>query len=166
MTTKKLFLTALFIAIAMTASPQALIQHPWQGKKVAYFGDSITDPRNSGSKKKWWGFLQKWLDIEPYVYAVSGRQWNDIPNQARQLKEQHGNDFDAILIFIGTNDFNAAIPVGDWYVITEDSVLTAVHKEKNMSLRRRRQPSMNKDTYRGRINIASSRKCSPPNRSC
>ena len=156
MTTKKLLITVLFIVSAMSATPQTLIQHPWQGKKVAYFGDSITDPRNSGSKKKWWGYLQKWLQIEPYVYAVSGRQWNDIPNQARQLKEQHGDDFDAILIFIGTNDFNAAVPVGQWYNITEDSVLTAVHKDKNVSLRRRRQPSMNKDTYRGRINIAMS----------
>jgi len=26
--------------------------HPWQGKRVAYLGDSITDPRNNGSKKK------------------------------------------------------------------------------------------------------------------
>lgn len=25
------------------------LQHPWKGKRVAYFGDSITDPRNNGS---------------------------------------------------------------------------------------------------------------------
>ena len=35
--------------------------HPWQGKRVAYFGDSITDPRNSGSTRKYWGFLNDWL---------------------------------------------------------------------------------------------------------
>jgi len=133
---------------------QTTFTHPWKGKKVAYFGDSITDPRNSGSKKKWWNWLQEWLGIEPYVYGVSGRQWNNIPMQAEQLKSQHGDDFDAILIFIGTNDFNAGVPVGEWYVETEDSVLAAVHKEKSMCMRRHRVPSMDAGTFRGRINIA------------
>jgi len=55
------------------------LQHPWKGKKVAYFGDSITDPNIKASKVKYWGFLQDWLGITPYVYGVSGRQWNDIP---------------------------------------------------------------------------------------
>mgnify|MGYP002623942155 CR=1 FL=1 len=153
---RKMMLIAAFLAVAMTTSAQSLFQHPWQGKRVAYFGDSITDPRNNGSKTKWWQFLQQWLGIESYVYAVSGRQWNDIPHQASQLKEQHGDDFDAILIFIGTNDYNAAVPIGEWWTITEDSVMAAVHREKALALRRHREPSMNKDTYRGRINIAMS----------
>ena len=111
---RQIFIIAA-LAFSLSAGAQALIQHPWQGKRVAYFGDSITDPRNSGSQRKWWNWLQTWLGIEPYVYAVSGRQWNDIPRQAEQLKTQHGDDFDAILIFIGTNDFNAAVPIGDYY---------------------------------------------------
>ena len=69
MTIKKLFLTVLLITCAVSATPQTLIQHPWQGKKVAYFGDSITDPRNSGSKKKYWGFLEDWLQITPTSMA-------------------------------------------------------------------------------------------------
>ena len=28
------------------------LQHPWKGKKVAYFGDSITDPNIKASKVK------------------------------------------------------------------------------------------------------------------
>ena len=63
------------------------LQHPWKGKRGAYFGDSITDPRNNGSKKKYWGFLEDMLGITPYVYGVSGREWNDIPRQADKLKE-------------------------------------------------------------------------------
>ncbi|MBR7066575.1 MAG: SGNH/GDSL hydrolase family protein [Prevotella sp.] len=153
---RQIFIIAA-LAFSLSAGAQALIQHPWQGKRVAYFGDSITDPRNSGSQRKWWNWLQTWLGIEPYVYAVSGRQWNDIPRQAEQLKTQHGDDFDAILIFIGTNDFNAAVPIGEWYNITEDSVEAAVHHDKANVLRRHRVPSMNNDTYRGRINIAMKR---------
>ena len=145
------------LTFCMAANAQAIMQHPWKGKRVAYFGDSITDPRNSGSQRKWWNWLQDWLGIEPYVYAISGRQWNDIPNQAEKLKAEHGDNFDAILIFIGTNDFNAAIPIGQWYNVTEDSVEAAVHKPRQIVLRKHRQPSFNKDTYRGRINIAMKR---------
>ena len=70
------------------------LQHPWKGKKVAYFGDSITDPNIKASKVKYWGFLQDWLGITPYVYGVSGRQWNDIPRQADKLQKEHAIDFD------------------------------------------------------------------------
>ena len=97
------------------------LQHPWKGKKVAYFGDSITDPNIKASKVKYWGFLEEWLGITPYVYGVSGRQWNDIPRQADKLQKEHGNDFDAILIFMGTNDYNNGVPIGDWYTETFDS---------------------------------------------
>ena len=85
-------------AQTITAKPEVPQWHPWKGKRVAYFGDSITDPRNSGSKKKYWGFLEDWLGITPYVYGVSGRQWNDIPRQAQKLQEEHGDSVDAILI--------------------------------------------------------------------
>ena len=65
-TIKTLLLIAL-LAINLPVGAQAVMQieHPWQGKRVAYFGDSITDPRNSGSKTKWWQWLQTWLGIQP-----------------------------------------------------------------------------------------------------
>ena len=50
--TKKLLTLAFLLAFTIETLPQSLIAHPWQGKRVAYFGDSITDPRNNGSKKK------------------------------------------------------------------------------------------------------------------
>ena len=82
------------------------IRHPWQGKRVGYLGDSITDPNCYGDKiKKYWDFLQEWLGITPYVYGISGRQWNDVPRQAEQLKKEHGGEVDAIVILMGTNDF-------------------------------------------------------------
>ena len=60
-------LVVMACALQLIQQPgQELMQHPWQGKRVAYFGDSITDPGNNGSKKKYWGFLQDWLQIEPY----------------------------------------------------------------------------------------------------
>ncbi|MBR1463011.1 MAG: SGNH/GDSL hydrolase family protein [Prevotella sp.] len=156
-------LTAGFLLCCVQAFPhkkdekksvQTLWAHPWQGKRVAYLGDSITDPRNTGSQKKYWNFLQEWLDITPYVYGVSGRQWNDIPRQAEQLKKEHGDDFDAILIFIGTNEFNSGVPIGEWWDETTAEVMAGIHQAKRMEVRRQRKPSMNSETYRGRINIA------------
>ena len=151
---RKLLTFVLFMTFAAEALPQAMIAHPWQGKRVAYFGDSITDPRNSGSKKKYWGFLEDWLQITPYVYGVSGRQWNDIPRQTDQLKQQHGQDVDAILIFCGTNDYNNGVPVGQWWDERVTEVEYGHGQVKQMVTRRQRTPSMDPTTYKGRINIA------------
>lgn len=139
----------------MTTVAQGL-EHPWKGKKVAYFGDSITDPKNKASKNKYWTYLQQWLGITPYVYAVSGRQWNDIPRQADKLKTEHSDDFDAILIFIGTNDYNAGVPIGEWYTEKKEKVMAGIHEPKHLVTRKRQYLSMDKNTYRGRINIALS----------
>ena len=142
------------LMLAMPGFSQALIHHPWQGKRVAYFGDSITDPRNNGAKKKYWGFLQDWLQIEPYVYGVSGRQWNDIPHQADRLKAEHGDSVDAIFIFIGTNDYNSGIPIGEWFVEKDEQVMAGIHESKHLVDRKHRYPVMGDSTYRGRINKA------------
>ena len=149
-----LILSFFLLAVAQEARPQSLFQHPWQGRRVAYLGDSITDPRNSGAKKKYWGWLQDWLQITPYVYGVSGRQWNDIPRQANQLKAEHGDDFDAILIFVGTNDYNSGVPIGQWWEEQTVQVMAGIHKPKALVTRRQRTPAKTTDTYCGRINIA------------
>jgi lysophospholipase L1-like esterase len=140
--------------LAIFATPEVPQWHPWKGKRVAYFGDSITDPNNDGSKKKYWGFLKDWLGITPYVYGVSGRQWNDIPRQAQKLQEEHGDSVDAILIFIGTNDYNAGVPIGEWFTERPEKVMAGIHEPKHLVDRRHRYPVMSDSTYRGRINKA------------
>ena len=137
-----------------SAQQSATVVHPWQGKRVAYFGDSITDPRNRASEKKFWGFLTDWLDIQAYVYGVSGRQWNDIPRQTAQLLQEHGQDVDAIIVFMGTNDYNNGVPIGQWWDERETQVEYGHGQPKQMVTRRQRTPSMDPSTYRGRINIA------------
>ena len=136
------------------ATPDIVQWHPWKGKRVAYFGDSITDPRNSGSKKKYWGFLQDWLGLETYVYGRSGRMWNDIPRQAGLLQEEHGDSVDAILIFMGTNDYNTGVPIGEWFTEQEEQVMAGIHETKHLVDRRHRYPVMSDSTYRGSINKA------------
>ena len=137
-----------------SAMPEVAQWHPWKGKRVAYFGDSITDPRNSGSKKKYWGFLQDWLGTETYVYGRSGRMWNDVKRQADLLHEEHGDSVDAILIFMGTNDYNTGIPIGEWFEEREEQVMAGIHETKHLVDRMHRYPVMSDSTYRGRINMA------------
>lgn len=151
---KRLLSLLFVVAMAVPALPQSLTGHPWQGKRVAYLGDSITDPRNSGSKKKYWGFLADWLGATPYVYGVSGRQWNDVRRQADQLRAEHGDSVDAIIIFIGTNDYNAGVPIGEWFEEREEQVMAGIHEPKHLVDRRHRYPVMTDSTYRGRINQA------------
>lgn len=151
---QRLLTLAILLAFAAEALPQAVIAHPWQGKRVAYFGDSITDPRNKAASKKFWSLLQDWLQIEPYVYGVSGRQWNDIPRQTAQLLKEHGQDVDAIIVFCGTNDYNNGVPLGQWWDERTAQVEYGHGQVKKMVERRQRTPSMDPTTYKGRINIA------------
>lgn len=144
----------MFVTQSTTGASSSWGCHPWKGKRVAYFGDSITDPNHKAANRKYWSLLQEWLGITPYVYAVSGRQWNDIPRQADKLKAEHGNEFDAILIFIGTNDFNAGVPVGEWFTEQEEEVMAGIHEQKHLVKRMRKRMCMTDSTYRGRINIA------------
>lgn len=149
-----LFSPAIAVKAKAQSSAPATYQHPWQGKRVAYFGDSITDPGNKASKKKYWGFLQDLLGITPYVYGVSGRQWDDIPRQANKLKAEHGDDFDAIVILMGTNDYNNAVPIGRWFNERMEKVDYGHRYTKRAEDRMRRIPAMDATTYKGRINIA------------
>ena len=152
---RRKFVTFLMCwAVVMPMLSQVSLVHPWSGKRVAYFGDSITDPRVRSSEKKFWGFLQDWLQITPLVYGVSGRQWDDIPRQANKLREEHGTDFDAIVIFMGTNDYNNAVPIGEWYDERMEQVEYGHRYTKRMEHRMRRTPIMTDETYKGRINIA------------
>lgn len=128
--------------------------HPWAGKRVAYLGDSVTDPAVQAAKIKYWEFLRDWLGITPYVYAVNGREWNDIPRQTGELQKEHGQDVDAIVIFIGTNDFNAAVPIGSFYSEKSESVEAAAGQPRKQYTRLHRTLVYDNSTLCGRINTA------------
>lgn len=148
----KSYLT-IVVAVLMASAASAFAQdvcrsHPWAGRKVAYLGDSITDPNVKKSGVNYWAYLHEWLGITPYVYGVSGHQWHQILGQEERLRKDHGEDFDAIMIFVGTNDYNAGVPIGEWF--EEESVV--VNADGRMVERIRRKPIFDRDTYRGRIN--------------
>lgn len=157
MKTKQILVLIVCWVLSVNCNAQTTYVHPWQGKRVAYFGDSITDPNNKAAKRKYWHCLQEWLDITPYVYAVSGRQWNDIPRQADMLMKEHGDSINAIVMLMGTNDYNNGTQIGEWYEEKEAMVMYGHGKPKALTERQQQVPCMTDSTYKGRINIALSK---------
>lgn len=155
MKTKSILIT-LLLGLSVIVQAQGVFQHPWQGKRVGFLGDSIWDPNAYTDVKKTWSFLSDWLQITPYVYAVSGNEWTHIRHQAQQLKSEHGDEVDAILVFVGTNDFLAGVPIGHWWTEKREEVMQAVGHPKAPVNRVRRTMVMSDDTYKGRINQAVS----------
>lgn len=128
--------------------------HPWAGAKIAIFGDSISDPRTNNGKEKYWWYMQQEIGIIPLVYAVNGKEWNDVLPQSQRLVNDYGNDFDAIMILMGTNDFNHGIPIGAWFKESEALVEAATGEKRSLKTRMHRTPDFDRCTFKGRINIA------------
>lgn len=120
----------------------------WQGKRVAFLGDSMTDERRVGTTCVYWEYLTELLGIKPFVYGINGAQWNGIYQQAVKLYQEKGNNIDAILIFAGTNDYNRGIPIGKFF----EETTKETNFNGNMVSRIYRTPIMNDTTFCGRIN--------------
>lgn len=120
----------------------------WAGKKVAYLGDSMTDPRHRAAKQHYWNYLDSLTGIEPRVYARSGYQWNGILQKAKEMQAAIGDSIDAVFIWAGTNDYNHSVPLGDFFTEQPDSVIV----DGKMTRRLHREHVMTDSTFAGRIN--------------
>ncbi|HEY4785860.1 MAG TPA: SGNH/GDSL hydrolase family protein [Bacteroidales bacterium] len=137
------------IASKVTISPaDKTANSQWQGKRVAYLGDSMTQKPKNGNNTLYWEYLTDLLGITPYVYGISGNQWDGIYKQAVKLHNEKGTVVDAILIFAGTNDFSHGVPLGKFY--TETTKETN-HNGNKLTLSYRTFIE-NDSTFCGRIN--------------
>ena len=120
----------------------------WKGKKVAVFGDSLSD-RRIKAWRHWWSHLAEMTGIEPLVYAQNGTQWSSVSNQVEMVAAAN-EDPDAFFILMGTNDFNNSIPLGEWWKVTTEPV----NRRGNTVECQKRTFDYSRHTFRGRINIA------------
>ena len=154
---------AIFIILALVLSPTSIsakkkkdnqpepqIESQWNGKRIVFLGDSITDVRHIGCEKNYWGFLTDILGITPLVYGINGHQMSHIPGQIEKMLAVEDGNFDAIMIFCGTNDYNASVPMGEWFVEKYDTVTVS---GPTTTLRKKRDKIMDINTFKGRINI-------------
>lgn len=128
--------------------------HPWYGARVGIIGDSISDPNVANGPEKYYWYMAREIGIIPCVVATNGREWNDVIRQANNLKSKYGDDIDAILILMGTNDFNTGVPIGEWFTEEYVQVEAANNEPKSMQTRRHRTPNFDQSTFKGRINMA------------
>lgn len=129
------------------------IPSQWEGKRVVFFGDSITDQNQITERNDIYShMLEKLLGIIALNYSINGQQMNQVLGQEKSMSSKIGENFDAIIILMGTNDFNANIPIGEWY--TETPEMTN-HNGKEV-LRKHRTRIFTDSTFRGRINTVIS----------
>ncbi len=140
---KKLLLV-MYMAVAMMAAAQS----QWAGKRVAFLGDSMTDPRNSAADTKYWDVMRAEMGIEPFVFARSGYQWDGIYKKAVEMKDSLGSDVDAIIIWAGTNDYNHGKPIGEFF---SESTATVNYNGQQVE-RKHREWLYNDSTFTGNIN--------------
>lgn len=139
-------------AESFAAERETPVATQWQGKKVGILGDSMSAPTDRAERKRFYSFLADSIGIEPLVYAVSGYQWKDLAGLSRQMRSDHGDDIDAIMIWAGTNDYNSSRPVGEFF--TENT--EEVNVNGNIVSRRHRTHVMADSTFCGSINLIMS----------
>lgn len=124
--------------------------HPWYGKRIAYIGDSVTDPHQGGGQvTHYWQFLSDWLHSTPLVYAVSGYDWTHAIGLTDKLHKEVGQDVDAIIVFLGTNDYNGDLPLGNWFTEKAEHVQRGKGGKDFEDVRLHRTLSMDQGTLRG-----------------
>lgn len=149
---KKLTCIIAFLSLASASlSAQPEIHSQWNGARVAFLGDSITDPGQIGIwNNTYWNLMRDILGIEPYVYGISGHRMDHLIGQGERLEADHGQEVDAIMVFLGTNDYNHATPIGDWYTYdVKEANSDGVIREL-----RHRDFAYNDTTFAGRTNKA------------
>lgn len=134
----------MFIVLAAVA----VAQNQWAGRRMAFLGDSMTDPRNSAADVKYWDVMRTEMGIEPYVFARSGYQWDGVYKKAVEMADSLGQNVDAIIIWAGTNDYNHSKPIGQFFTESTDSV----NYNGNVVERRHREWLYNDSTFTGNIN--------------
>lgn len=161
---RRIVLCIMLLTIACSTAMQAkrekepagiYVNHPWYGKRIAYIGDSVTDPNQGGGQvTHYWQFLADWLHSTPLVYAVSGYEWSHAVGLTDKLHQEVGEDVDAIIVFLGTNDYNNDLPLGCWFTEKPEQVQRGKGGKEFQDVRMHRSLSMDQSTVRGRINMA------------
>ncbi len=161
---RRIVLCIMLLTIACSTDMQAkrekepagiYVNHPWYGKRIAYIGDSVTDPNQGGGQvTHYWQFLADWLHSTPLVYAVSGYEWSHAVGLTDKLHQEVGEDVDAIIVFLGTNDYNNDLPLGCWFTEKPEQVQRGKGGKEFQDVRMHRSLSMDQSTVRGRINVA------------
>lgn len=137
-------------AVAASENPMTDESLSWKGKSVVFLGDSITDKCHVGCETNYWGFLSARMGFSAHVYGKNGWQTDGIPKQVACAHADLDEDVDAVFMLIGTNDYNAGVPLGEAYVQSTE----VVNRNGQPVELKKREPSFDTATFCGRLNVA------------
>lgn len=136
------------VAVGETCPSKTVPPSHWIGAKVAFLGDSITDPRHIGTTRNYWQYLGDWLKLDYTSFGVNGARFAGMLAQIDRAEEKYGKEIDAFFLFAGTNDYNGDVPLGKWF---DEDERETTRNGKRVRLRHR-SPSMDPSTFRGSVN--------------
>ncbi len=131
------------------------LRNQWEGKKVCFLGDSITDGVGVQKGERYFDLLGGMIGIKSVGYGVNGAQFINLLSQIDRMEAEQGKDVDAVFVFAGTNDYNSSLPLGEWYDYSDAEVITerdADGRTVKSDTRKKRDFSFDKNTFKGRIN--------------
>lgn len=126
----------------------------WQGKRIGFLGDSITEGIGCEKGKRYWDDLEKRIGCISHSYGVNGAVYRDLAGQADRMYKEHGEEIDAVSVFAGTNDYNGARPIGSFYTEpTEEEVVIGYDgATPRYGIRKHRALNFDTATFCGSIN--------------
>ena len=130
----------------------------WNGKKIAYLGDSITEGVGVNKGECFWNYLEDLIGCVSVSFGKSGELVRGLLPQVYELYATCAEEIDAIVIFAGTNDYNGGLPMGEWYTPPQDCEIVVYEGEKNLyATRKRRDFNTDISTVRGSVNALMSK---------
>lgn len=136
------------------------LKNQWEGKKVCFLGDSITDGVGVRKGERYFDLLDDMIGIKSVGYGVNGASFIGLLSQIDRMEAEQGKDVDAIFVFAGTNDYNGSRPLGEWYEYSDAEVILERDNDGNTlrtELRKKREFSFDRSTFKGCVNTVMAR---------
>lgn len=123
------------------------------GEKLCFLGDSITE--GVVTAKRYFDYIAEETGAITLGFGVNGAQTIELFSQIEKMRNETGDCFDTLFIMIGTNDYNAGVPLGEFFTEHEESI-PAEYNVKNepirYTVRKKREFSFDGNTFAGRLN--------------
>ena len=88
---------------------------------LCFLGDSITE--GVGTAKRYIDYIAEETGAEVHGYGVNGAQSVDLFAQIGRMQKETDGCFDILFVCIGTNDYNAGVPLGEFFTEAAETVV-------------------------------------------
>lgn len=120
---------------------------------LCFLGDSITE--GVGTAKRYIDYIAEETGAEVHGYGVNGAQSVDLFAQIGRMQKETDGCFDILFVCIGTNDYNAGVPFGEFFTEAAETVVCGYDGNGNAvktALRKKRSFVFDEHTFKGRLN--------------